>query len=51
MASPVLAFVDIFVDSTTSPEDVAGALSHLPNVVKLYEVRGQFYRSQHLMGA
>jgi DNA-binding Lrp family transcriptional regulator len=37
----VLAFVDIFVDSSSSPDAVAGALSQLPNVEELYTTRGE----------
>lgn len=37
----LLAFVDIFVESTTL-DDVVKALSQLPDVEELYEVTGEF---------
>jgi DNA-binding Lrp family transcriptional regulator len=37
----LLAFVDIFVESS-SPTEVAQALSKLPNVEELHEVTGEF---------
>jgi len=39
--TPLLAFVDLFVDSSNL-EDVTRTLSQLPSVVELYEVRGEF---------
>lgn len=39
--TPLLAFVDLFVDSSIL-EDVTRRLSQLPSVVELYEVRGEF---------
>ena len=40
--TPLLAFVEILVDSSSNSDDVAGALSQLPNVVELYKVSGEF---------
>jgi DNA-binding Lrp family transcriptional regulator len=40
--APFLAFVDLSVNSLSSPDAVAAALSQLPNAVKLYEVKGEF---------
>ena len=38
----VLAFVDIFVDSSTSSDEVTGELSKLPNVLESYKVKREF---------
>ena len=40
--APFLAFVDLSVNSLSSPDAVAAALSQLPNAVKLYEVKREF---------